>query len=47
MSNAAKDEDTPKLPLGLRIAARFAGRGLTEEIPKLCGQPARPADLSS
>ena len=31
--------------LGSRIAARFAGLGLNEEIPELRGQSPRAADL--
>ncbi len=41
---ASRDEASPE-PLGTRIARRFAGLGLKEEIPELRGQPARPADL--
>lgn len=33
-----------RLPLGSRLAARFAGLGLTQQIPELRGQPARPVD---
>ncbi|HEX5715168.1 MAG TPA: hypothetical protein VF179_03345 [Thermoanaerobaculia bacterium] len=34
-------------PLGSRLAERFAGLGLEQEIPELRGQPARPADFES
>jgi antitoxin FitA len=38
-------EEGARSPLGTRIARRFAGRGLTREIPELRGEEARPADL--
>ncbi len=44
---AVKDEGGVQAPLGSRIAARFSRLGLSEEIPELRGQPARPADLES
>ena len=47
LRNAVKEEDEPTPGLGSRLAARFVGLGLTEEIPELRGHPARPADLSS
>lgn len=45
LRNAVKDEGIAQVPLGTRIAARFAGIGLTEDIPELRGEQARPADL--
>ncbi len=47
LRNAVRDQDEPELGLGSRLAARFAGLGLTEEIPEWRGYPARPADLPS
>lgn len=47
LRNAVRDEGGARAPLGSRLAARFAGLGLTEEIPELRGQPARPADFES
>jgi len=47
LRNAVKDEGVAQAPLGSRIAARFAGIGLTEDIPELRGEQARPADLES
>jgi len=47
LRNAVRDEGGARAPLGSRLAARFAGLGLTEEIPELRGEPARPADLES
>lgn len=47
LRNAVKDEDGVRSPLGSRLAARFARRGLTEDIPELRGQPVRPADFKS
>jgi plasmid stability protein len=35
LRDAVKDEDRVQAPLGSRIAARFAGLGLTEDIPEL------------
>ncbi len=44
---AASEQETEDLePLGTRIAKRFAGLGLTEDIPELRGWQPRPADLS-
>lgn len=47
LRNAVKDEDAPRLPLGSRLAARFAAVGLDQEIPELRGQTAQPADFDS
>ncbi len=47
LGNAVREEGSPPTPLGSRIAARFAGLGLTQEIPELRGEPARPADFES
>jgi plasmid stability protein len=38
LSNAMRDEEGAPARLGSRIAARFAGIGLDEEIPELRGQ---------
>jgi plasmid stability protein len=43
LSNAVRREDGAKAPLGSRLAARFQGIGLDEDIPELQGQPPRPA----
>jgi antitoxin FitA len=45
LRNAAKDSSRPVTKIGSRIAARFAGKGLTSDLPELRGQSARPADL--
>ena len=42
---AALDDQPRAEPLGTRIARRFAGLGLREDLPELHGQAARPADL--
>jgi antitoxin FitA len=43
---AAAQEDAPSPEgLGTRIARRFAGLGLTDEMPELHGQAARAAGL--
>ena len=45
LRNAVRDEGSDRVPLGTRIAARFAGIGLHEDIPELRGYPAKPADF--
>jgi plasmid stability protein len=47
LTNAVREEGGASPPLGSRIAARFAGIGLDEEIQEQRGQPARPAELES
>ncbi|MFQ5954203.1 MAG: Arc family DNA-binding protein [Kiloniellales bacterium] len=47
LANAVEREDRAARSLGSRLAARFSRVGLTQEIPELRGQPARPADLRS
>lgn len=47
LRNAVREEGAARTPLGSRLAARFAGLGLAQEIPELRGQPARPADFES
>lgn len=47
LRNAVREEGGARTPLGSRLAARFAGLGLAQEIPELRGQPARPADFES
>ena len=47
LRNAVRDEGGASAPLGSRLAARFAGLGLAEEIPELRGEQPRPADLES
>jgi plasmid stability protein len=46
LRKAAKEESRPAAGLGSRIAARFAKVGLTEDLPRLRGQPPRPAKFS-
>jgi len=41
---AAAQDDAPE-PLGTRIARRFAGLGLADELPELRGQAARAANF--
>lgn len=45
LRNAVRDEEGPREPLGTRLAARFAGLGLSQDTPELRGEQARPADL--
>jgi antitoxin FitA len=47
LRNAVRDEGGAQAPLGSRLAARFAGLGLTQDIPELRGEEARPADFES
>jgi plasmid stability protein len=47
LRNAVRDEGGTRAPLGSRLAARFAGLGLTQDVPELRGEPARPADFES
>ena len=44
-ATAASDDQLRAEPLGTRIARRFAGLGLDEDLPELHGHAARPADL--
>ena len=45
LRSAVNDKGSREPGLGTRIAARFAGKGLTEEIPEQRSQPARPAEF--
>lgn len=45
LRNATKDSSRPIAKLGSRIAARFSSKGLTNDLPELRGQIAKPADL--
>jgi plasmid stability protein len=47
LRNAVREEGGAQAPLGSRLAARFAGLGLREDVPELRGHEARPADLES
>jgi antitoxin FitA len=44
LRNAAKEDAIP-VALGSRIAARFAARGLIDDLPELRGTPVRPAEF--
>jgi antitoxin FitA len=43
LSNAVRGEERAPARLGSRIAARFSGIGLSDDIAELRGQPVRPA----
>jgi plasmid stability protein len=43
LRNAVKEENRPLPDLGTRIAARFAGIGLSDDLPELHRQAPRPA----
>ena len=45
LRNAVKDSGRPLASLGSRIAARFAGTGLTSDLPELRGQAPRSAEF--
>jgi plasmid stability protein len=45
LRNAVREEGGARAPLGSRLAARFAGLGLTQDVPELRGEQARPADF--
>lgn len=45
LRNAVREEPGKPVALGSRLAYRFAGIGLDEDIPELRGYPARAADL--
>jgi len=47
LRNAVRAENQPRASLGSRLAARFAGIGLADDIPELRGHEALPADLES
>jgi len=46
LRNAVRNVDDPPGRLGSRIASRFKGEGLTEDIPELRGQPVQPAQFN-
>lgn len=46
LQTAVHEVSPPVTRLGSRIAARFKGKGLREELPELRGQPARGAELT-
>lgn len=45
LRDALKEGRHPEKGLGTRIAARFRGLGITEEIQELRGFPVKPPDL--
>jgi antitoxin FitA len=45
LRNAVRNVDEPPGRLGTRIASRFKGVGLRDEIPELRGQPVQPAQF--
>jgi len=47
LRNAVREVDEPPTKLGSRIAARFSGVGLKQEVAELRGQPVRPAQFES
>jgi antitoxin FitA len=47
LRNAVREVDEPPAKLGSRIAARFSGVGLKQEVAELRGQPVQPAQFES
>jgi len=47
LRRAVNEEGQVRPRLGSRIAARFAGAGLTEPLPELHGQTIEPMDLDA
>lgn len=47
LRDAVRTESGESSGLGSRIAARFAGIGLDEDIPELRGSPVRPASFDA
>lgn len=45
LRSAVVEGRTPATRLGSRMAERFRGKGLEQDLPELRGQPARGADL--
>jgi plasmid stability protein len=45
LRNAVKSEGGEPMGLGSRLAARFRGIGIEEEIPELRGYPAEPFEF--
>ncbi len=45
LRNAVRDEDSPRAPLGSRLAERFALFKLDEDISELRGHPPRRVDF--
>jgi plasmid stability protein len=45
LRNAVRNVDQPAQRLGSRIAARFEGAGLNDDIPELRGNPVQAADF--
>jgi antitoxin FitA len=45
LRNAVRNVDNPPGRLGSRIASRFKGAGLTEDVLELRGQAVRPAQF--
>jgi antitoxin FitA len=43
LRSAVSAEESAAAPLGSRVRARFARIGMTEDIPEIRGQKARPA----
>lgn len=45
LRNAVRQEEKEPTALGSRLAARFRGIGLDDDVPELRGQAPRPADF--
>ena len=47
LRKAVAEQGQPPIKLGSRMAARFAGAGLSGELPQLQGQAAVPMDFGT
>jgi plasmid stability protein len=47
LRNAVREVDEPPVKLGSRVAARFSGVGLKQEVAELRGHSVRPAQFES
>ena len=47
LRNAVAEPERPPVKLGSRMAARFAGAGLSGELQQLRGQAAEPMDFGA
>jgi len=45
LRDAVRNDDIKSVGLGTRLAARFHGIGIEEDIPELRGYPAKPIKL--
>jgi hypothetical protein len=44
LTDAGLEKGSPRAPLGSRLAARFRGLGLEEDLPELRGEELQPSE---